>query len=120
MTIDKALKEWKSKRRTMGCVAATEWFCKRVSGFYPERLKRYTVVGEMYQHVIATDGFVRIDLAPYADKPRTITLELELWDAWIGEGNSKKYTFKEWVNEMADNDKGILQDAAKEYLGLMS
>ena len=53
----------------MGCVAATNWFCKRVAGFYPERLTRYTSQGEIFQHVVATDGVIRIDLAPYADRP---------------------------------------------------
>ena len=68
MIIDKAIKKWKSKNRRMGCVAATDWFCKRVKGFYPERLDRYTKDGYYYSHVIATDGKIRIDLSPYADK----------------------------------------------------
>jgi len=70
-TIDDAISEWKSKNRRMGCVAATDWFCKRVPSFYPERLTRYTKRGELFQHVIATDGTIRIDLAPYQDRPRT-------------------------------------------------
>lgn len=53
-------------------MAATDWFCRRVPGFYPERLNRFTVEGELFQHVVATDGFVRIDLAPYADKPKSL------------------------------------------------
>lgn len=69
MTIDQAIAEWQSKNRRMGCVAATNWFCKRVKGFQPERLTRYTPEGEIFQHVVATNGQVRIDLAPYADAP---------------------------------------------------
>jgi hypothetical protein len=68
VTIDSAIQEWESKRRTMGCVAATDWFCKRVPGFHPERLVRDTLYGS-YEHVVATDGKIRIDLAPYADGP---------------------------------------------------
>ena len=53
----------------MGCVNATKWLCNRVNGFYPERLDRYTCDGYVYQHVVATNGLIRIDLSPYADKP---------------------------------------------------
>lgn len=69
MDIQAALDEWQSKKRRMGCVSAAEWFCVRVSGFYPERLDRYTSQGELYQHVVATNGRVRVDLTPYADRP---------------------------------------------------
>lgn len=69
MTIAKAIKEWKSKKRRMGCMNATEWFCKRVPGFYPKSYHRYTKRGELYGHTIATDGVITIDLAPYADRP---------------------------------------------------
>ncbi len=72
MTITKAIQQWKTKRRRMGCVAATEWFCNRVEGFKPERLTRFTRTGDVFQHVIATDGTIRIDLAPYADRPSEI------------------------------------------------
>ena len=71
MTLDQAIAEWKTKRRRMGCVAAADWFCKRVPGFRPERLTRYTKNGELYQHVVITDGIIRIDVSPYADKPRS-------------------------------------------------
>lgn len=64
------LSEWYSRKRRMGCVAATDWFCERMPGFYPERLDRYTADGELFQHVVATDGRIRIDLAPYSDGPR--------------------------------------------------
>lgn len=70
MQIDEAIREWNSKKRRMGCVAAADWFCKRVSGFEPERLNRYTPEGELFQHVVATDGRIRIDLSPYADHPK--------------------------------------------------
>jgi hypothetical protein len=70
MTIDDALKEWQSKKRRMGCVAGADWFCKRVKGFWPERLDRYTEDGYLFQHVMATNGLVRIDFTPYADAPK--------------------------------------------------
>lgn len=69
MSIDEAIREWKVKRRRMGYVSATNWFCKRVKGFYPKRLNRYTANGYVFQHVVATDGVIIIDLAPYSDKP---------------------------------------------------
>lgn len=70
MRIDQAISEWNSKKRRMGCVAATNWFIKRVTSFYPVRLSRYTVTGDYFEHVVATDGKIRIDLAPYSDGPR--------------------------------------------------
>jgi hypothetical protein len=66
--IEEVIKEWESKKRRMGCVSATNFFCKRVSGFYPERITRYTPTGEIFEHVVATNGIIRIDLAPYADR----------------------------------------------------
>jgi hypothetical protein len=69
MRIEEAIKEWKKKKRRMGCVSAANWFCTRVKGFHPERLDRYTKDGEVYQHVVATNGTIRIDFAPYADVP---------------------------------------------------
>lgn len=72
MNIDECLAEWQSKKRRMGCVSATEWFCKRVEGFYPERLNRYTKDGEVFQHEVATNGIIRIDLAPYSDAPKIV------------------------------------------------
>lgn len=68
--IDNVLKEWQSKKRIRGCVSATNWFCKRVKEFYPERINRYTKQGELFLHVVATNGVIRIDLSPYADKPK--------------------------------------------------
>jgi len=70
----KALEEFNSKKRRMGCVSAVNWFCKRVDGFYPLR-KTYIIKdgqykGEVYQHVVATNGEIEIDVAPYANKPR--------------------------------------------------
>ena len=70
MRIDEAIREWKTKKRRMGCVAAADWFCNRVNAFEPIRLTRYTITGEIFQHVVATDGVIYIDLAPYNDKPR--------------------------------------------------
>ena len=70
MTADEAITKWQSKKRRMGCVSAADWWCKRVSGYQPERLTRYTKNGEIFQHVVATNGYIRIDLSPYSDRPR--------------------------------------------------
>jgi hypothetical protein len=70
MTIEAAVSEWKSKRRSMGCVAAAAWFCKRVPGFKPVRLTRYTPAGEVFEHVVCTDGVCQVDIAPYNDHSR--------------------------------------------------
>lgn len=70
MTVDEALTEWHTKRRRMGCVAAANWFCKRVPGFKPLRRSSYTEEGYLYQHVVASNGRVIIDLSPYADGPK--------------------------------------------------
>lgn len=69
MTLDEAITEWQSKPRRMGCVSATNWLCSKVAGFKPERLTRFTENGDLFQHVVATNGYIRIDLAPYADHP---------------------------------------------------
>lgn len=70
MTIDEAIVEWQSKKRRMGCVAATDFLCHRVPGFQPKRLTLYTPEGDLFQHVVASDGTIQIDLAPYAAVPR--------------------------------------------------
>ena len=70
MTLDQALREWTSKNRRMGCVAATHWLTSRVPGWRAERLIFFTPEGERYDHVVASNGFVRVDLAPYACRPR--------------------------------------------------
>jgi hypothetical protein len=69
MTIDQALVEWNSRSRRMGCVSASEWFSKRVSGFYSERLVRYTKEGDLFEHCVATNGSIRVDLTPHLDAP---------------------------------------------------
>jgi hypothetical protein len=69
MLIDEAIIEWESKKRYMGCRSASEWFCKKVKGFEVESLDRYTENGDYFGHMVATDGKIRIDLSPYADKP---------------------------------------------------
>ena len=71
VSIEQVLEEWASKKRRMGCVAATNFFVKRVPGFKPKRLTRHTSDGDLYEHVVATNGVVVIDLAPYSDRPRT-------------------------------------------------
>lgn len=68
--IDTILREWRAKKRRMGCVAAASWFCRRARTFKPERLIRYTENGELFYHVVVSDGNIRIDLAPYADGPK--------------------------------------------------
>ena len=75
MTITEAIKEWNSSNRWMDCVAASEWFCKRVVGFWKIRIDRYTKEGDLYQHVVVTDGRMIIDLAPYSDKPKDYNVE---------------------------------------------
>lgn len=57
----------------MGCAAATDWFCRRVAGFSPLRVRRYLPSGTdknglFWEHVVASNGSVVIDLAPYADR----------------------------------------------------
>lgn len=69
-TITQAIKEWKSCNRTRGCISAAKWFCKRVPEFHPVRVTRFTKLGDMYSHVVATDGAIVIDLAPSHDLPR--------------------------------------------------
>lgn len=74
MTLDECIAEWKSKKRRMGCVSATEFVCKRVPGFYPKRLRRYMQNGNdenglLWEHVVATDGTIIVDLVPHCDLP---------------------------------------------------
>lgn len=69
LTIDKAITEWESTKRHMGCVSAADWFCARVAGFKPIRIERWTEAGDIFEHVVASDGRVIIDLSPYADHP---------------------------------------------------
>ena len=47
MNTVKALNEWNSKKRRMGCVSATNWFCKRVDGFVPLR-KTFVITSGKY------------------------------------------------------------------------
>ena len=68
--IEETIKEWESKNRRMGCVAAARFFCYRTPGFWPKRLIRYTKDGELYEHVVASNGKIIVDLAPYADRSR--------------------------------------------------
>lgn len=43
-------------------------------------------------------------------------LEAELEEAWIGEGNSLRVPFMDWLEAMADNSRGTMQEAAKALL----
>lgn len=45
-------------------------------------------------------------------------LEFELKDAHYGEGNSSRISFEDWLRAMADNDRGILQGAARDLLAI--
>lgn len=74
INLDAVIIEWQSKSRRMGCVSAANWLCKRRPDFIPKRLRRYTETGEIYEHVVCTNGHVVIDLASYADagQPQTI------------------------------------------------
>ena len=68
MTKEDALTEWKSKKRRMGCVAATDWFCARVDGYVPKRLKRPD-----WDHVVAVNLLTCdiVDLTPHLDRGRS-------------------------------------------------
>jgi hypothetical protein len=70
LTIDNVLQEWNKKHRRMGCVAATNWFIKYRPDFQQKRINQYTSTGDFYSHVVATNGLIDIDLAPYANKPK--------------------------------------------------
>lgn len=76
MTIEEAICEWEQKNRRMGCVSATNWFCGRVPGFFPLRKTYYTSTGEVYQHVVAFNGVVEIDIAPENNRPRTLSSQV--------------------------------------------
>lgn len=59
----------------MGCVAATDWLCMRVPEFKPLRKRMYLPGGTdknglLWEHVVATNGKIIIDLAPYADRSK--------------------------------------------------
>ncbi len=77
MTISDAVQEWESKSRKMGCVAATKWFCTRVEGFRPARANRYTKGGEEYEHVVAFNGLIVVDLTPHLDLPENFDLKTD-------------------------------------------
>lgn len=70
MSVSKALTEWSSKKRRMGCVSASKWFCKRVRGFYSKRLKLFNSKGEYYEHVVVSNGIIEIDICPYANRSK--------------------------------------------------
>lgn len=70
MTLDACIKEWRSKKRRVGCVGAANFVVKRVKGFKAKRVTRWTKQGVCWQHVVATDGEIVIDLLPAADSPR--------------------------------------------------
>jgi len=71
VNISQAIREWQNKKRRMGCVSAAQWFCKRVKGFAPKRLVRFNKKGEQFQHVVATDGLIIIDLTPHLDQAKS-------------------------------------------------
>jgi len=67
MGIDAVLAEWRSKKRRMGCVSASEWWIKRLPGFRVVRKRFYYPNGEFWEHVVITDGVIEIDPSPYAN-----------------------------------------------------
>ena len=67
MTVEECLAEWMSKKRSMGCVMAAEFICSRVPGFYPVRLNRDRQDGIHWQHVVASNDEVVVDLSPAMD-----------------------------------------------------
>jgi hypothetical protein len=72
LTLDDALKEWRSKDRSnVGCVQAANWFCRRVKGMKPVRLTR-AAGNVVWEHVVVTDGLVMIDPSPWNDAPDMI------------------------------------------------
>ena len=77
MTISDAVQEWESKSHRMGCVAAAKWFCKRVKGFRPARVRRYTKGGNEYGHVVAFNGTIVVDLTPHLDLPEDFNLKID-------------------------------------------
>lgn len=69
MGLDECAREWGAKRRHMGCVAATNFVCSRVPGFRPVRLQRWLEDGTYWEHEVATNGEIVIDLVPHCDAP---------------------------------------------------
>ena len=69
LLINRTINEWNSKNRKMGCVAATNWFCRRVPSFTPLRIEGYTRSGDVFQHVVASNGKVIVDLVPELNSP---------------------------------------------------
>lgn len=72
-TINTVLQEWKSKRRRMGCVAAAEWWIKRLPQLRSVRRRFYypggtDENGQFWEHVILTDGCIEIDPSPWSNK----------------------------------------------------
>jgi hypothetical protein len=69
MSKEDAIEEWNSKSRRSGCASAAQWFCDRVPGYKPMRLKRQTEQG-YWEHVVAMSGDGDIvDLTPHLDSP---------------------------------------------------
>lgn len=69
-SLDDTIEEWESKTRSMGCVAATNWFCSKHKTFKPLRKRFYypggtDSNGKFWEHVVATDGKIEIDMSPY-------------------------------------------------------
>lgn len=48
---------------------------------------------------------------------KTISLEAELRDAYEGQGNASRMTFEEWLENMAGDPRGTLNEAAQKFLG---
>jgi hypothetical protein len=69
LSVAECLREWESKRRPMGCVSASDFVCVRVPGFRPLRLQRQREDGIYWEHVVATNEKIIVDLVPHMDIP---------------------------------------------------
>ncbi len=114
MTLDEAVNEWSAKKRRMGCVSAAGWLCRRVKGFELERLTRYTAEGDIFQHVIATNGIIHVDLAPYADRPSSAvsSVQFEVSNYLETPGDVVAYL----EEALADGDPELLKLAVQDVL----
>ncbi len=103
---------------------ATDETTRNLSVYYPTvefNAFGLRVHGLQRMPVAGVTTYVPVSVEVVFDKPAaalqpTIPLEVELRDAWIGEGNSKKITFLRWCKEMAENPRGTLQAAAIKFL----
>lgn len=72
--VKQTIREFQTKKQKMGCRSATQWFIRRVPGFRPRRLEKTDEEGNTFQHVVATNGEIDIDLVPHLFSPSTKSL----------------------------------------------